>query len=224
MDEIQSSPQYLRIASDIASRVVEREWSQGQKLSGRSLLASEYAVSPETIRRALKLLADMKVVEIKEKSGVTILSADNAVRYLKGFEGWSRQRDLQRKMRELINQSSEINRSLLETYDELLKSQDTPLPAEKSLPNYEVRVSESSNLIGKNIGSLKFWQATRATIVAIKRTQNIIVSPGPFAEIYGGDTIVFVGLPSSVSAVESFVNGSEKDNPTPAQKEPKNVK
>ena len=63
-------PQYLRIALDVAEKIAAGELEERQRLSGRSLLASEYAVSPETVRKALRLLANMKVVEVREKSGV----------------------------------------------------------------------------------------------------------------------------------------------------------
>ena len=43
-------------------------------------------VSPETVRRAIQLLSDMRVVAVKEQSGVYVLSADNAKRYLQNFE------------------------------------------------------------------------------------------------------------------------------------------
>ena len=71
-------PQYVRIAMDIASRVAAGELEEHQKVSGRSVIASEYNVSPETARKAVRLLADMKVVEVLEKKGIYILSADNA--------------------------------------------------------------------------------------------------------------------------------------------------
>ena len=48
-------------------------------------LASEYGVSPETIRKALRLLADMKVVDVKPQSGAVVLSADSARRYIENF-------------------------------------------------------------------------------------------------------------------------------------------
>ena len=80
-------PQYQRIAMDVARRISEGELPAGEKLSGRSLLASEYSVSPETIRRALKLLADMKVVEIRAGSGVYVISIDNARRYIDSQAG-----------------------------------------------------------------------------------------------------------------------------------------
>ena len=57
-------PQYIRIAYFLASRIAEGDFPIGKRLSGRSKLSSEYQVSPETMRRALQILADMKVVEV----------------------------------------------------------------------------------------------------------------------------------------------------------------
>ena len=75
--------QYLQIALDLATRIAKGELAEGSRIYGRSVMASEYNVSPETIRRALRLLADMKVVEIKPQSGAIVLSADSARRYIK---------------------------------------------------------------------------------------------------------------------------------------------
>ena len=74
--------QYTRIAVSLAERIAAGDLQEGDKLSGRSKLSPEYSVSPETIRRAVRLLADMKVVQVKEQSGVYVLSADNARRFL----------------------------------------------------------------------------------------------------------------------------------------------
>ena len=71
--------QYLQIALDIAGRIACGELPEGSRIYGRSVMASEYNVSPETIRRALRLLADMKVVDIQKQSGVQVLSADSAL-------------------------------------------------------------------------------------------------------------------------------------------------
>jgi len=88
-----------------------------------------------------------------------------------------------------------------------MKANATPLPQERSVPNYEVRLSDRSDKIGLSIGELRFWQVTGATIVAIRRNQNTILSPGPYMELYAGDWIVFTGDEKSVAAVQSFLNG-----------------
>jgi K+/H+ antiporter YhaU regulatory subunit KhtT len=212
MSGTEFSPQYLRIAISLAERIAGGEMPVGKRISGRSLLASEYAVSPETIRRALKLLSDMKIVAIKDKSGVFILSADNAKRYLKNFEGWSEQREMRKKLKELLAQSEQLNRQISDAYTGIAKSLDAVTAADRQLPTYESHVRPDSPHIGKSIGSLQFWQSTGATIIAIRRVHSLIVSPGPYAEIYGGDVLVFVGDASAVHSVERFINGAPYEN------------
>jgi len=68
-------PQYIQIALSIARRIAGGDVPEGAKISGRSKLSSEYNVSPETIRKAVRLLGDMRVVDVREQSGVYVLSA-----------------------------------------------------------------------------------------------------------------------------------------------------
>lgn len=205
--EPEGMPQYMRIAAHIASRVDQGELAPGQRVSGRSVLSSEYGVSPETVRRALRLLADMKVVEIREKSGVVVLSADNARRYLQSVAGRTGTRGKRAMLRRLLEQQEEVSRQLSRLCEGLLDAQESPLPEEVGLPNYQVRVSPGSDKVGKSIGSLRFWQSTGATIVAIRRGKNLIVSPGPYLELYPGDQVFFVCESSCVPVVEGFLNG-----------------
>lgn len=206
--DAESFPQYLRIALDLASKIAEGELQESQKISGRSLLSSRYNVSPETIRKALRLLADMKVVEVKEKSGVVILSADNAKLFLDSFHNRQEQQELHAALQNLLHQQSALGKQMAEVCDKLLQAQRTPLPSDKYLPNYEVTVSPTSDKIGASIGSLHFWQATGATVIAIRRNQNTILSPGPYAELHAEDVILFVGAPASAAAVDHFLNGT----------------
>ncbi|HOD92807.1 MAG TPA: TrkA C-terminal domain-containing protein [Clostridia bacterium] len=202
-----SEAQYQTIARDIASRIINNEWVENQMISGRSLLSSEYNVSPETIRRALALLSDMKVVSIKKNVGVYILSIDNAKRYLSAFDETKNQRDMQNELKQLIEKNSIINKRMHELLSMLIKSQNTISYIKSRFPDYEVKISSDSKLIGKNIGSIRFWQNTQATIIAIKRGQSVIISPGPDAELYENDTVVFVGSSSAVEKVHLYLNG-----------------
>ena len=155
--------QYLQIALDLATRIAQGELTEGSRIYGRSVLASEYGVSPETIRKALRLLAE----------------------------------------------SAEVNRRMADTVSALVKGQDTFAAAGQPLPNYEVPVPKDSPLIGKSIGELKFWQSTGGTIVAIRRGQTVILSPGPYAELYSGDVIILVGSPSAAEAAHRLVTTKE---------------
>ena len=55
------APVYSQIALDIAMRISRGEIQESTKLYGRSVLASQYGVSPETIRRAIKILEDVQI-------------------------------------------------------------------------------------------------------------------------------------------------------------------
>ncbi len=55
---------YEKIALDIAYSILNEEWKVGEMVKGRSTLSGKYSVSPETIRRALKLLEELKVVNV----------------------------------------------------------------------------------------------------------------------------------------------------------------
>ena len=210
--------QYTRIAISLAERISSGQLKEGDKISGRSKLSPEYSVSPETIRRALRLLADMKVVAVKEQSGVYVLSADNARRYLHNFEDKTDMRSKQQLLRQLLTQQEQLNRQMAELCRDILdETSQTP----DSLPNYGCRIPEDWADSGTTVGALRFWQATGATIVAlrfwqatgativaIRRNLSYIISPGPYAELYGGDTVIFVGDTKAREAVSHFFSGA----------------
>lgn len=193
--------QYTRIAISLAERIASGQLKEGDKLSGRSKLSPEYNVSPETIRRTLRLLADMKVVEVKEQSGVYVLSADNARSYLHNFADQTDIRGKQQQLKELLVRQEHLNRQMAALCRDILdETSQTP----DALPNYYCRIPDDWPHSGTTVGALRFWQATGATIVAIRRGLSYIVSPGPYAELYAGDAVIFVGGVKAREAVSHF--------------------
>ena len=193
--------QYTRIAISLAERIASGQLKEGDKLSGRSKLSPEYNVSPETIRRTLRLLADMKVVEVKEQSGVYVLSADNARRYLHNFADQTDIRGKQQQLKELLVRQEHLNRQMAALCRDILdETSQTP----DALPNCYCRIPDDWPHSGTTVGALRFWQATGATIVAIRRGLSYIVSPGPYAELYAGDAVIFVGGVKAREAVSHF--------------------
>jgi len=196
---------YSQIALDIALRIARGELKENTKIYGRSVMSSEYGVSPETIRRAMRLLEDMKIVEIKQNSGVLILSAENARRYVERFSAQSDIRTMQRNLGELLGQQEALCRQITETAGSIVRINER-FAQNNPFSNYEAEVSARSSLIGHTLGDLMFWQQTRATVIAIRRGGKIILSPGPYAVLQEGDIIIFVGDMNSVKAVGDFIN------------------
>lgn len=206
--------QYLQIALDLARRIAKGELEEGKKIYGRSVMASEYNVSPETIRRALRLLSDMKVVEVKPQSGARVLSADSARRYIENFEESADTDALRAEMKVLFREYADLHERMKATMTALMRSRTTFAAADEPFPNYEVKVPEDSPVIGRSIGELKFWQLTGGTVVAIRRGQTVILSPGPYAEFYAGDVIVLVGPEDVGETVKKLISRKEDAHDT----------
>ena len=107
-------PQYMRIARSIAQRIADGELQEGEKLSGRSKLSSEYNVSPETIRKAVQVLQDRAVVNVREQSGVYVLSAAQARQCLGSFKDGGGLIGKKHQLRQLLEQQQALGRELQE--------------------------------------------------------------------------------------------------------------
>ena len=199
-------PQYMRIARSIAQRIADGELMEGEKLSGRSKLSSEYNVSPETIRKAVQVLQDRAVVIVREQSGVYVLSAELARQCLAGFKDGGGLIGKMHRLRQLLELQQALGRELQELCGSILDEMILPAQAAQSLPNYCVRVPEDWDGAGKSLGELKFWRATGATVVAIRRSGEEIVSPGPDTALRRGDLVIFVGDLAARRRVVQFLS------------------
>ena len=164
--ENEELPQYMRIAVSVAVRIADGQLAEGEKLSGRSKLSSEYQVSPETIRKSVQLLRDMQVVTVKEQSGVYVRSAENAKRYLQMVGEKNELRQKKQRLRALLAQQEAVARQVSELCGSILDDSVQPEQAAEQLKTFSCRVPQDWPDAGKTLGSLHFWQATGATVVA----------------------------------------------------------
>ncbi|WP_297522419.1 TrkA C-terminal domain-containing protein [uncultured Clostridium sp.] len=204
MSKKTSTPAYLKIAMDIASRIVNGGFYEGEKLSGRSTLVSIYNVSPETIRRSIALLKDMGVVEVLEKSGIIIRSKEKASTFLTKNKAKNEFTSLQEEIYKLSHEKREIQKSLDSKIEGLIEFA-TQLRNVGIITPYESMVQPNSLMIGKNLGELNFWHSTGATIIGIKRNDDIFISPGPYFNIEEEDIIIYVGNESVVDNVKNYI-------------------
>ncbi|MFA5562349.1 MAG: TrkA C-terminal domain-containing protein [Eubacteriales bacterium] len=205
------APVYAQIALDIALRISRGELQENTRIYGRSIMASEYGVSPETIRRALKLLEDMNIVSVKPNSGAVVLSADNARQYVSRFDQSNSIRTKQRKLSQLLNQQEKIHREINDIVDYMVHI-NARFSVSNPFNTYEVPVPPTSPVVGRTLSELQFWQQTHATVIALRREESIMLSPGPYVLLEAGDTLVFIGDQTSIQAVIDFI--SRPDPPT----------
>lgn len=204
----ENPPIYSRVALDIAARIARGDFKEGQKISGRSLTSSEYSVSPETVRRAFRLLTDMDIVDVRQNSGAIVLSKVNAAEYIKRFENRKDLRILKKQLRDLVAERDILNERILEISNQIIDMHER-FSMIDPLHSFEFEIPEDSPLLGKTIADSMFWQNTGATIVAIRRNNKIILSPGPYAVFMQHDVVIVSGEIDISDRVLAIINPTE---------------
>ncbi|MFL0194988.1 TrkA C-terminal domain-containing protein [Clostridium sp. WILCCON 0269] len=197
-------PVYQKIAIDIANRIVTGDFSIGDKLYGRSSLASHYNVSPETIRRAMILLNDMDIVEVTKGSGIIVKSVDNCLKFIGKFKNIDSMNFLKKEVVELLNEKSIIDKKIEAVLNELIDYSNRFISTNSFIP-FEFKICKGFNIVGKTISECKFWQNTSATIIGIRRNGNLIISPGPYAVFEEGDVFIAIGDEASYYKIKKFI-------------------
>ena len=87
-------PRYQQIAVAIAERIVENRYQVGQKIHARSTLASNFNVSPETARKAINVLVDLEIMDVRHGSGAYIASKEKAQAFVEQYQECSRSKKL----------------------------------------------------------------------------------------------------------------------------------
>lgn len=197
-------PRYLKIAVDLAARIVSKNLLEGEKLKGRSVLSTEYNVSPETIRRAISLLSDKNVVVTKAGSGITILSREKAIEFVNNFKSDVVLTQMNDNLMKLLKDRNALDEKITSTTKQIAdmykyRRSDLINPVEIILP-------ENSHIIGKSIGELQIWHNTGATIIGIVEDNRVIISPGPYFEFSRNDKLLIVGDKHVIERFNAYIN------------------
>lgn len=200
-----SEPMYKQIALDIAGRIYNNDIRVGEKIHGRSTLASNYNVSPETVRKAVKLLEDMKVVSSSKGSGITIISKDKAYEFINRFHSIESVTSLKHNIDVLMDEKKSIEKNIGEIIDKIVDYSNR-LRYINPLTPIEIELPKECTIIGKSISEANFWQNTKATIVAIRRKGKLIISPGPYLKFEKEDSLLVVGEEEILEKIEKFLN------------------
>lgn len=197
-------PRYQTIAEDIAAKIVEKKYIVGDKIYARSSLASQYGVSAETARRAIAVLQDLEIVEATKGSGVVITSYENAVKLIQRLEGVQTVRELQVSLQQAIDKQISDLMTMQETAKELVNRTERFRSINPFVP-FQLEITEACPYLDQNLSEINFWHNTHATIIAIRKDDHLILSPGPYATLNIGNVIYFIGDDEAIVKVKDFL-------------------
>lgn len=203
-------PVYAQVAYDIAAKIAAGELEEGQRFTGRSLMGSRYGVSGETIRRALGQLADLGIIEIHKNVGSVVRSRQRAADYVHQYQAGRDLGRLKDELRELIHRRDLLNRQILETTERIVDLSER-FRSSDPLRTYEFRLRAGTAAVGRSIGALEFRQRTGGTIVAVRRGQDVTLSPGPDYVLREDDTLVVACDISTISHVSGLLQQERKN-------------
>ena len=182
-------PVYSQVAYDIAAKIASGEIREEERFTGRSLMGSQYGVSAETIRRAMRLLCDMGIIAIRQNVGSVVISRQRAAEYVEQYQTHRDLRAMKAQLRQLLRQREELDGQIYETINQITDLGERFQRSDR-LRNYEFPLKKDSAVVGKSIGQLEFRQKTGATIVAVRRGEEILLSPGPQLVLQENDVLV----------------------------------
>lgn len=200
-------PKYQLIAEDIATKIVERKYVVGEKIYARSSLSTQYGVSSETARRAIAVLQDLNIVEVTKGSGVVIISYENAAQFVHRLTDVKSVRELQIELEHGIQKQKQELTNLQEKLQEFI-SRTSRLQSINPFVPFQVEITNNCPFLSESISNIKFWQQTGATIIGIKKGDDLIISPGPYATLEIGDILYFIGNDQSYSSVQQFIKSN----------------
>ncbi|MDD2433386.1 MAG: TrkA C-terminal domain-containing protein [Clostridia bacterium] len=200
---------YEQIAIDLARRIARGEFSVGQKLSGRSLLAGTYNVSPETIRRSIALLQNIGVVESITGSGVFIKSSELAGEYLEEYKARQEILDHKNRVVSLLNQRQALDAELEKELTRFLEFSFQKASILQQVE--EIILPSHSWIVGKTIAETNLRHRTGTTIMTIHRGGKEIYSPPADMKLKAQDVLIIVGTTSSREQFKDLINEKSLD-------------
>ncbi|HCP15458.1 MAG TPA: GntR family transcriptional regulator, partial [Peptococcaceae bacterium] len=140
-----SPPVYSQVAYDIATKIATGALEENSRFSGRSLMSTEYSVSQETIRRALKQLSDMGIIDIQQSSGAVVLSREKASEYIDKFKASKDVRSLKNELRTLLAQRDILDQRVMNLIEQITNLNERFTHSDP-LKNYEFEILPNSQL------------------------------------------------------------------------------
>ena len=203
-------PRYQQIAIAIASRIANGEYIVGQRISGRSSIAGQYNVSPETARRAFCILADWDIVSAEQGSGMLVRSRENAASYIRQYADQQNIETIKERIYQGIRRQREELEELNERLGDLLSATEHYHHINPLLPQ-SLRLTGDCRFLGRTIQEIRLWQNTGATLIAIRREGSFLISPGPDVVLQEQDLLYFITPEMSDRGVRDYLYPAKEE-------------
>lgn len=118
-DQAIGTSRYESIARELASAIAIGHLAEGERFSCRKL-ARRYKVSPETVRRSVLLLEEMRIARLDVGSGAVVLSCRHAKQYLKRLNRVDKAGRIQAGLQVLIEERRRLDQAIDLATGELL--------------------------------------------------------------------------------------------------------
>lgn len=192
MAKQRNTPRYIKIAQDICGKILTGEYPEGTLLKGRSVLGASYAVSPETVRKALNILEKDKVVSSKRGVGVFVDSVLHAQEFANKWKAETQIKDKYANLEKLLDDQKTLQMKINAAIDDMKDS--FTYQTTEAVRFSTAEIPAGSWIEGKTVGEVYFWNYTEATIVAVIGHDNMTKqSVGPDYVLHCGDKLIFVG-------------------------------
>ncbi|MFV0558767.1 MAG: GntR family transcriptional regulator [Enterococcus sp.] len=204
-------PRYQQISVELAERIADNRYVEGEKIHARSTLASNFNVSPETARKAINVLVDLGIMQVRHGVGAYVASKEKAIAYLAQYQEVQSIQEIKSDILASVDQQKQELENFSELLDQLVLQTKKMQHATPFIP-YELVLTKEASHLNQTISELNLWHTTGATIVAIQQDQELLLSPGPYAKFVAGDNILFVGSELAVQRMHNFFYPTEKNN------------
>ncbi|WP_324825013.1 GntR family transcriptional regulator [Sinanaerobacter sp. ZZT-01] len=199
-----STPRYQQIAADIAAKIVEGKYVVGDKIYARSALATQYGVSSETARRAICILSDLGIADSTKGSGVIIKSYENAIAFVKQYKDIQNINSLKKELIKSVERQKKETEIFTHCLESLLDKTELFRSINPFIP-FQLEILKETPHLNESIREMNFWHHTSATIIAVKRKDDLLLSPGPYATLSEHDTLYFIGDDDCMERVRNFL-------------------
>lgn len=207
MNKEKSIPKHYEIAIDLAQKIKHKQILEGAKLRGRSLSATEYNTSSETIRKAFKLLSDHGVVQVQEKVGVFVISREASISFLHEIKVNDTFKTSIQKLDDLILERARIDKDIKQAVRNI-KSKANRVKDELPVEYFVVLIEKTDFANKKTIEELDIFNQTQATLFGVQMQNGVMSTIDRTYVLHENDVLYLSGdFDCSIKTVDLLKNG-----------------